>query len=94
MKCPHCAKNIDVRFVKAPDDLQPGNGAQVPSAEVSGDLGEILGAIDDGSLKGQAVEFVKDMRERFGKYQDRTKVSPKQIAWLRKLAYGEDEDSW
>lgn len=94
MKCPHCNGNIDVRFIKAPPDLN-GTARTVASTNNGGNsLVEMLDAIDDSKLTGASQTFVAETRERFAKYKDKTKMSDKQLAWLRKLAYGEAEDEW
>ncbi len=91
MKCPHCNGNIDVQFIKAPAN----SGSTSPKAEAAtGDLGELLDMIDDNSLEGAAVDFVAQTKERFAKYKDKTRMSPKQMDWLRKLAGVETEEKW
>jgi hypothetical protein len=57
----------------------------IPAASEPGDVGELLQAIDDSQLSGQSVGFVAQTRERYKKYGDRIRVSPKQIAWLQKI---------
>ena len=90
MKCPHCDGNIDVRFIKA-----PGNGQPKQESAPTGDLGELLGRINDEDLDEKALEFVTQTRERYEKYQDRTRMSEKQMAWLTKIAEGEGRrDDW
>ena len=59
-----------------------------------GDLEELLDAIDDSRLDGQALDFVTQTRDRFKKYKGNTRMSDKQMAWLRKLANPETEDEW
>lgn len=91
MKCPHCAQNIDVQFIKAPANMQ----SQSPTrAATSDDLATILKDINDSTLEGQALDFVTQTRERFTKYKASTRMSDKQMNWLKKLAYGEQEDEW
>lgn len=89
MKCPHCQKNIDVQFIKAPDNAQPSK--QEGDSDTA-DLGELLGMIDEASLTGASLDFVTQTRERFAKYKGKTRMSDKQMAWLRKIASGEDQE--
>lgn len=88
MKCPHCQENIDVRLIKAPANAQPstrpaGNGA------VSGDLGELIQAAEDQPMTTWEETFYADLKARYAQWKDRTKVSDKQMAILRKIASGE-----
>ena len=81
MKCPHC--NKDVRLVKG-DSAAPPKGADTVG------VGELLDAIDADALEGKAAEFVAQTRERYAQYKERTRMSDKQMAWLRNIANGED----
>lgn len=90
MKCPHCQGNIDVQFIKAP----PNAGTPAQGKSGGNSLEEMLDAIDDAALTGASVKFVEETRERFAKYKGNTRMSDKQMAWLRKLAYGESEEEW
>lgn len=56
------------------------------------DLEELLDMIDVSTLKGQSLDFVVETRERFRKYKDKTRMSDKQMAWLRKIANPEAEE--
>ncbi len=87
MKCPHCNGNIDVRFVKAPPDMQSG-AVRSQSAAV-GDMGELLDQCSGQPMTTWEETFVSEQLERYVKYKDRTKVSDKQLAILRKIANGE-----
>ncbi len=79
MNCPHCDKMILVRLTK--DDGKPTEGA-----DASG-LGEILAQIHADELEHQGeIDFVKQTRERFAQYAERTRMSEKQMTWLRKIA--------
>ena len=89
MKCPHCQKNIDVQFIKAPDNAQPSK--QDGNSDTA-DLGELLGMIDEAALTGASLDFVTQTRERFTKYKGKTMMSDKQMSWLRKIASGEDSE--
>lgn len=88
MNCPHCQKVIIVKLSK---DSSVGQAKQDGDSDTA-DLGELLGMIDDASLSGQSLDFVTQTRERFAKYKDRTRMSDKQMAWLRKIAAGEGEE--
>ncbi len=89
MNCPHCGKIVIVKLVK--DD---GKDMKPATNGIGNSLGEILSAIDDDRLTGASINFVAETRERYAKYKDNTKMSEKQLAWLRKLAYGETEEEW
>lgn len=86
MKCPACNCNLDVRLIKAP----ASSGAP---AEASGDLGELLESIDVETLEGASAKFVRETQARFEQYGDKTRMSEKQMAWLKRIASGEDA-SW
>lgn len=89
MNCPHCGKVVIVKLTK--DD---GKEMPRPASNGGNGLGDMLQAIDDSRLTGASVKFVEETRERYAKYKDNTKMSEKQLAWLRKLAYGEAEEEW
>ena len=94
MKCPHCRQNIDVQLIKAPADAQPSQPSR-SSAPASDDLGELLESIDEGELDEAAAKFVTDTKDRFRQYGKRTKMSEKQMAWLKRIAGGENRrDDW
>lgn len=101
MKCPHCGGNIDVQFIKAPADSQPSrqnssNHATSSQASISS-IGALLDAIEaeGAELDAAATKFVEETRERWDKYGQRIKFSDKQLAWLERIANGENRrDSW
>ncbi len=81
-RCPHCDQPIDVRFIKAPA-MQSDSA---PSGDTA-DLEALLNQIDDTLLtESGEVDFVSQTRERFAKYGDRTKMSDKQMNWLKRIA--------
>ena len=82
MKCPHCQQPIDVRLIKAPamQSQESGNAGS--------SLGDLLESIDMAAIDGKNYDFVTQVKERFEQYGDRTMMSDKQMAWLRKLAAG------
>lgn len=82
MNCPHC--NIELKLVLADKALFAN---QRPSLDIS-DVGELLQAIDPQSLDDKSRDFVKETRERYEKWHDRIKMSPKQMQWLQNLAQG------
>ena len=82
-KCPHCDRNIDVRFIKAPDSTKPSKASHSGS-----DLGSLLDAIDGLSLSGASKEFFDSMQEKYEQFGDETFVSDKQQLWLERLAEG------
>lgn len=92
MKCPHCAANIDVQFIKAPANAQPAQPTKAASPE---DLGELLDSIDEGALEEAAAKFVTETKDRYRQYGKKTRFSEKQFAWLKRIAGGENRrDSW
>jgi hypothetical protein len=92
MKCPHCSKNIDVRFIKAPDDSSPAKSSS--EAVDATELGALLSSINEDSLDTESLAFYRKTQERFEQYGARTLMSDKQMKWLRKLAAGDAEDRW
>ncbi len=80
MKCPWCAQNIDVRFIKAPGD-SGSTSSDSPS------LKEIMDLIHDDELESDfEIKFMEGFRPRYEQYGDRTHVSEKQMQVLRKIA--------
>ena len=94
MVCPHCGKVIIVKLMKD-SNVTPAEKSPAPrdSADTV-DLGELLDAIDDHMLTGQAADFIAKTRQRFAKYKDRTMMSEAQMGWLRKLANPSAEEEW
>ncbi len=90
LRCPKCNVDLEVRLTAAPP--MQADQAQREANGDTGDLESLLDSIDDGSLSGDAVGFVEQTRERFKKYKDRTRMSPKQMAWLRRIASGEGSE--
>lgn len=91
--CPKCSQRLEVSLTMAPAS-QTQKVLPVNGNASTDELGELLDLIDDGSLSGAAVNFVAETRARFAQYGARTRVSEKQIAWLKKLAGAEDADEW
>lgn len=80
MNCPHCSKVIVIKIVK-----DTGNG--VSTSDRSTDVGELLSQIHDDELETDfEIDFIKQTRERFAQYQDRIRMSEKQLACLQKIA--------
>ena len=79
--CPHCKKPLEIRLTAAP----PMQATKV-APDVVGNLGEILDNINTAALKPNAAAFVEDMRVKFKQYGAATRVSDKQLSWLRELA--------
>lgn len=88
--CPHCNKVIVVTVGK---DSNVGKAAPSNNG-ATGEIESLLSQIDDDSLKGASAKFVAETRERFEKYGKSTRMSEKQMAWLRKLASGDTGESW
>lgn len=90
MNCPHCSKVIVVKLLK---DSNVGQG-QPEEVDVS-DVGELLALVNPATLDDKSMDFFNQTKERYEQYHDRIRMSPKQMAWLRKLANPETvEDSW
>lgn len=88
MNCPHCGKVVLlVKDSNAGKSAPSNNGA-------TGEIQSLLSQIDEDSLKGKSAEFVAQTRERFEKYGTGTRMSEKQMSWLRKLASGDTGESW
>ena len=87
MKCPHCGKIVllvkDTSQTSAPKETVDTSG-----------LGQLLESVDEGSLDDESAGFYRQTKERFEQYGDRTRMSFKQMAWLRKLAAGDAQDTW
>lgn len=81
MRCPRC--NAELRLVVA--------GGGEASAAGGSEIGELLAAIQDADLDPRAAVFVSETRERYNKYGDGIRMSPKQTAWLKKIAKGENK---
>jgi hypothetical protein len=65
------------------------------AGEPSGDLGELLDRIDEDTLDSKAREFVIQTKERYVQYKNRTRMSEKQMNWLREIATGANrKDEW
>jgi len=91
IECPHCKNQLQLdsrlTFASGPRSSEPASG--------SDDLGALLGQIMDDGLTGQVAEFVTQTRERYEKYGSRTRMSEKQLAWLKRIADGETgQDEW
>lgn len=85
IKCPKCKVDLEVRLTAAPPMQADQQQRIVPD---NADIGSLLEQINDDDLDSASSEFVSQTRERFAQYGDRTKMSEKQMAWLRKLAAG------
>ncbi len=86
MRCPHCQKPIDVQLIKAPPmQADEANAGDRPESTKM-DITYLLDAINDKDLDGKNADFVEQMREKAKKYRGMVFVSPKQLAWLEKLA--------
>ncbi len=85
-KCPHCQGVIEIKLTAAP----AMQAQQVKSAlpdDATG-LEELLESIKVDELSPNERNFVNDMRERFAKYGKTTRVTEKQLSWLRSIAEG------
>lgn len=90
MNCPHCNKVVLVHLTK---DSTVGQVA--PTQATTDDLGELLNLAEGNNIKGQSLDFVTETRKRYKQYGSSTRMSDKQMSWLRKLAYPEtSEDEW
>lgn len=82
MNCPHCNKVIVVKLMK---DSNIGQSA--PAVADTDDLGELLEVAESNNPKGKNGEFVAETRKRYAQYGDKTRMSEKQMSWLRNIAY-------
>jgi uncharacterized Zn finger protein (UPF0148 family) len=70
-----------------PPDRSPINTPARPLArKPTSDLRALLTRIDAGRLDDREREFVEQTRERFERYGDKTMMTQKQLAWLRRIA--------
>lgn len=86
VKCPKCGAGLEIRLE---EDRQRN-----PSEADHLDLEQLLDSINDSELSGKVAEFVASTRERFEQYGKRTRMSDKQMAWLRRIAAGETGNDW
>lgn len=87
MDCPHCGKVIVVKLSK------DSNVGKSEPAETD-DLGELLDIAEANNPKGQSGDFVAETRKRFLQYGEKTRMSEKQMAWLRNIAYPDPAKEW
>ena len=85
MNCPHCNKVIVVKFAK---DSNVGQSDPVVDGN---ELAALLEVINMSALDGKSLEFVTQTKERFGQYGERTRMSERQMEWLRDLASPDDK---
>ncbi len=81
-KCPKCGAGL---VIKLEEDTP-----RAPSEGDHLDLGHLLETINDDELSGASAKFVMETRERFEQYGARTRMSEKQMSWLKRIAAGED----
>lgn len=88
MKCPQCQTELRLVKVAGSGETQPNNG--------DSELKALLDSIVDDTISGAALEFVTKTRERFEQYGPRTRMSEKQIGWLKDIADGKSGrgDDW
>lgn len=80
MNCPHCGKVVIVQLVK-------DSGKGISTAGRSTDVGELLNQVNDDELENDfEIEFIRSIRERYAQYQDRIRMSEKQMTTLQKIA--------
>ena len=63
-----------------------GGESTLSDDERNAEARELLDRINYADLEGPSIDFVAGMRERFDKYGSSTKVSARQLFWLRDLA--------
>lgn len=80
MECPHCGKVVVVKLMK------DSNVGESSSADTD-DLGELLDLAEANNPKGQSEKFVTETRKRFAQYGEKTRMSDKQMSWLRNIAF-------
>ena len=82
--CPNCKSALEVKVVAA-TSIPGGNGQDRTKVDVN-DVGDLIQSVDVSQLNDYEAEFIASTRERYAQYQDRIKMSPKQMAILRKIA--------
>jgi hypothetical protein len=93
--CPKCSTHFEISLTTAPtqqaEDAPRSEAPNPPPIERGSSLAELLDSINDDALTGAAAKFVTETRERFNQYGDRIRMSEKQLAWLKRIATGEDQ---
>jgi hypothetical protein len=79
--CPNCSCQIEVRAVAA----TAKNGSSAPRKDMDS-IGDLLHGIELDSLNDFEREFITGVKDRYEKYHEKTSMSEKQMAVLRKIA--------
>ena len=80
LKCPKCQTVLEVRLTAAPP-------MQADTAGPNPRFCKLLEQVNDDLLEpGFETQFIANLRERFAQYGERTLMSGKQMASLRKIA--------
>jgi hypothetical protein len=83
IRCPNCKAEIEVRAVAA--NTTRAVIPPTPKPNVS-DVGDLLASINPDALNDYEREFIETTRERYEKYGDEIRMSPKQMNVLRGIA--------
>jgi len=83
----HQVRGIDRDMDARPPGWGP-NRSQNPRQQTQtegSDLGELLNRIDNNCLSDSERRFVDETRERFARYRGATRMTDKQMSWIRKI---------
>ena len=92
MNCPKCGCELklkmDLLAVEAAAPAAPAAAIPNPKPASTNDngLGALLVRIDLNGLNDAERKFIEETRQRFAQYGANTKLSEKQVAWLKKIA--------
>jgi len=98
--CPKCGVRLVGMFTAAGmNKANAGSERRAPSPPLSkeafGELELLLEQIKEDDLDAYPAEFVRKTRAAYEKYRDRTRISEKQMAWLRDISNGKGrKDDW
>lgn len=83
IECPKCRTQIQL---KASFASGPKSSSESTESADASDLSQLLSAIDEDALSGGEREFVEKTKGRFDQYGKNTRMSEKQMKWLRDIA--------
>ena len=99
--CPKCGVRLVGMFTMAgmnaatPQTTERRAPSPKLSKEQFGELELLLEQIKEDDLDAYPAEFVRKTRAAYEKYGDRTRISEKQMAWLRDISNGKGrKDDW
>ena len=88
-ECPNCHATLNVTMSEGRGQggrRSGGGGGSVDIRELKSLLSQIEDAAMLGELDAESEEFFSRTKARLDEWGDRIQMSPKQMAWLRKLA--------